>query len=315
MTSPQHDLLVFGSIVQDLVSYVERFPRPGESCRGKQFKMSCGGKGANQAVMATILGASASMVGRVGNDMFGEANIQSIKSFGTDASLIQKSDSSHTGTATISVNEEGENCIIVTLGANLELSPKRAIEIENEIKKSRLILCQSEVDQEANLEAFTVAKRNNVTTFFNPAPGRPDLDRRILPLTDIICTNENEAEFITGLEISTHEGFKCAAKNMLELGPRIAIVTCGPKGAIIAQRTSQGVTVDTVSAPKVTAVDTTGAGDCFCGSLAYFFCKDPNGDIVKMVDKAVKIAAISVQRHGAQVSYPTREELIKLNLT
>ncbi|KAI1724344.1 pfkB family carbohydrate kinase domain-containing protein [Ditylenchus destructor] len=279
MTSPQHDLLVFGSIVQDLVSYVERFPRPGESCRGKQFKMSCGGKGANQAVMATILGASASMVGRVGDDMF------------------------------------GENCIIVTLGANLELSPKRAIEIENEIKKSRLILCQSEVDQEANLEAFTVAKRNNVTTFFNPAPGRPDLDRRILPLTDIICTNENEAEFITGLEISTYEGFKCAAKNMLELGPRIAIVTCGPKGAIIAQRTSQGVTVDTVSAPKVTAVDTTGAGDCFCGSLAYFFCKDQNGDIVKMVDKAVKIAAISVQRHGAQVSYPTREELVKLNLT
>uniref|UniRef100_A0A915CM64 Carbohydrate kinase PfkB domain-containing protein n=1 Tax=Ditylenchus dipsaci TaxID=166011 RepID=A0A915CM64_9BILA len=152
------------------------------------------------------------MVGRVGEDIFGDANIEAIKSFGADTSLIQKSSTAATGTATIYVADDGENCIL-----------------EDHIKRASLIICQSEIDQGGNLQAFKIAKQHNVTTFFNPAPGRPDLDKTILAYTDIICTNENEAEFITGLTISTYEEFKDAAKEMIKMGPRIAIVTCGPK--------------------------------------------------------------------------------------
>jgi len=264
--------------------------------------------------MAAKLGAHVSMVGSVGNDIFADQNIEFIKSSGADTSLIQRSKTSSTGVGVIHVSEDGENCIAVTLGANLEVGAKRAREVENEVAKASLVLCQSEIDQEGNIEVFKVAKKHSITTFFNPAPGRADLDKTILPLTDIICTNENEAEFITGLTLSTLDEFKDAAKKMLELGPRIAIVTMGPKGAVVAQRTKSGVSVDTVDVPKVTAVDTTGAGDCFCGSLAYFITQNSDGNVVEMVKKAAKIAAISVQRHGAMASYPDRSELEKLGI-
>jgi len=254
------------------------------------------------------------MVGSVGSDIFADENIEFIKSSGANISLIQRSTTSSTGVGVIHVSEDGENCIAVTLGANLEVGAKRAREIENEVAKASLVLCQSEIDQEGNLEVFKLAKRHSTTTFFNPAPGRADLDKAILPLTDIICTNENEAEFITGLTLSTIDEFKDAAKKMLGLGPRIAIVTMGPKGVVLAQRTDSGVTVDTVDVPKVPAIDTTGAGDCFCGSLAYFITHDPNGNVVEMVKKATKVAAISVQRQGAMASYPDRSELEKLGI-
>ncbi|KAH7719887.1 Protein F07A11.5 [Aphelenchoides avenae] len=308
------EIVVFGSIVQDLVSYVERFPKPGESVRGKQFKLWCGGKGANQAVAAAKLGAKVTMIGRVGTDMFGDANINAMKDAGVDTSCIEKSPTASTATGSICVSADGENCIVVTLGANLELSAERAQQLESKIAGAQLLLTQSEVPQDANHEAMQIAKKHNVTTFFNPAPGRKDLDRRLVGLSDVICTNENEAEFITELSLSSLDEFKEAAKKMLELGPRIAIVTMGPKGAIIAQRKESGVTVDTVEAPKVTAVDTTGAGDSFCGSLAYFLAEEPHGDVVRQVEKAVKIAAVSVQRHGPQASYPSAEELRQMGI-
>lgn len=309
------ELIVFGSIVQDLVSYVDRFPNPGESVRGKTFQMFCGGKGSNQAAIAAILGSKVAMVGRVGDDIFGDENIRSLSSFGVDVSLIQKSKTSTTGTGSINVSESGENSIVVTLGANLELSRKHAVAIEERIARASLILIQSEVDQEGNLEALKIAKRHNVTTFFNPAPGRADLDRRILPLADIICVNENEAEFITGQKLSSHSEFEGAAKEILSMGPKLAIVTLGPKGAIVAKRGNSGeISISNVATPKVTAVDTTGAGDCFCGSLASFLTANPDDDPVEMVKKAVQIASISVQRKGSQCSYPTREELQQLKL-
>jgi ribokinase len=119
----------------------------------------------------------------------------------------------------------GENCIVVTLGANMEIKPSRAQELEAQIARAHMILLQSEIPQETNLEAFKIAKKHGVRTFLNPAPGRSDLERRLLPLTDIICTNQNEAEFITGLTLKTLDEFKEAAVKILEEGPNLSIVT------------------------------------------------------------------------------------------
>ena len=313
---PHNKLIVFGSVVQDLVTYVDRFPRPGESVRGKCFKTFLGGKGANQAVMAAKLGADVVFVARVGNDMFGDANIKGVEAAGCDVSLVQKSDSAATGTGVVTVSSDGENCIVVTLAANLEITEERARELEPEIAKANLISCQSEIGQCANLEAFKIAKKYNVTTFFNSAPGRSDLNKEIITYTDIICANENETEFLIGEKITSLDGFKEAAKKILKLGPKFVIITLGPNGAIIAQKhqNTGEVTVDMVPAPKVTAVDTLGAGDCFCGALAYFILSEPNGNFVDHVSKAVHIATISVQRQGPQSSYPSKEELLELNL-
>ncbi|KAI3420799.1 hypothetical protein GPALN_014419 [Globodera pallida] len=314
---PSPDLIVFGSIVQDLVSYVERFPKPGESVRGHTFKTFCGGKGANQAVMAARLGTRVSMVGMVGDDLFADENLRSIAQNGVDVSLVQQLAGQTTGTATITVSADGENCIVVSLGANNALGVERAHAVEQAVARARLVLCQQEIDQAGTLTLFRIAKRHGVTTFFNPAPGRADIDLTILPLCDIICTNENEAEFLTHLPMDTVEQAKLAALRILELGPRVAIVTLGPKGAIVAQRgTNNGhVNIGEVLAPKVTAVDTTGAGDCFCGALAHFLVAQPSAELLEdHVRRAVQIAALSVQKKGAQASYPTRDELMALGL-
>ncbi|KAL3077373.1 hypothetical protein niasHT_035208 [Heterodera trifolii] len=314
-TSPE--LIVFGSIVQDLVSYVDRFPKPGESVRGHTFKTFCGGKGANQAVMASRMGTRVAMVGMVGDDLFAAENVRSIAQNGVDVSLVKQLPGQTTGTATITVSGDGENCIVVTLGANTSLGAECALAIEHTVARARLVLCQQEIDQQGTLTVFRIAKRHGVTTFFNPAPGRADIDRTILPLCDIICTNENEAEFLTHLPMENTEQAKVAALRILEMGPRVAIVTLGPRGAIVARREHNNghVKIGEVSAPKVTAVDTTGAGDCFCGALAHFLVSQPSAELLEdHVRRAVQIAALSVQKKGTQASYPTRDELITMRI-
>ncbi|CAD5234426.1 unnamed protein product [Bursaphelenchus xylophilus] len=310
------EIIVFGSVVQDLVSFVERYPKPGEAIRGKKFELFNGGKGANQAFIIAKLGGKVAMVGNVGDDIFGEANIEGLKKVGVRTDLFTKSEGIATGTGAVTVNDTGENCIVVTLGANMEMRKDRAWEIEEHIKKAFMIIAQNEIPQEANVEAFKVAKKHGVKTFLNPAPGLSDLDRSILPLTDIICVNENEAEFITQLTLKTLDEFKQAAIFIVkELGPSIAIVTLGPQGALIAEKKEDGeIELNKVDAPKVNAVDTTGAGDCFCGSLAYLLTNRPELGIVEAAKKAVHIAAISVSRPGPQASYPSLEELKDLNI-
>lgn len=148
-----------------MFSYVERFPRPGESVRGNKFNLWCGGKGANQAVMSAKLGAKVKMCGMVGEDIFGDANIKSMQENGVNTDLITKTNKCATATGCVTVNENGENCIVVTLGANLEIQPSRVDEIEDEIAKAHIILIQSEIPQETNLRAFEVARKHGGKTW------------------------------------------------------------------------------------------------------------------------------------------------------
>lgn len=300
------DIVVFGSIVQDLISYSQRFPRPGESVRGKSFEAGCGGKGANQAAQIARLGGRVVMIGRVGNDIFGPLNIENLKKSGVITDYIEKSDTAGTATATITVTDEGENAVVVTLGANLETQPSRADQLENVIASSKLILCQYEIAHATIKRAFEIARRNNVRTFFNFAPDTEDFDRDVLKLVDILCTNEKETEFLSNMTVNCVEDAIVAAKSMLRFGPGAVISTLGAKGAVVA--TQDGL-VAHVSVPPVKAVDSTGAGDSFCGSLAYLMVSRPHLPLEEQVKRAALIASITVQRKGTQASYPWAHDL------
>ncbi|CAI2345637.1 unnamed protein product [Caenorhabditis sp. 36 PRJEB53466] len=301
----QQRIVIFGSIVQDLVSYTDRFPRPGESVRGNLFKAGSGGKGANQAVAAARLGANVAMIGMVGEDMFGDSNIKDLSANGVDTSCVGRSKNTHTATATITVNKEAENNIVVTLGANLELCPAVADANIPLIAASRMVICQGEIDEIGNRRAFEIAREHGVTTFLNPAPGDANMDKSILSLVDIICTNENEAEFITGIAQNSVEDAEKAARAMLEMGPQHAIVTLGSKGVLLATKGIERI--ERIAVGKVEAVDTTGAGDCFCGSLAALLVA--GHPISVSVRSAANLATLSVTRQGTQASYWKIEEI------
>ncbi|CAL2033107.1 unnamed protein product [Caenorhabditis brenneri] len=305
MSSEKQRIVVFGSIVQDLVSYTDRFPRPGESVRGNTFKSGSGGKGANQAVAAARLGANVAMIGMVGEDMFGDSNIKDLKENGVDTNCIGRTNKTHTATALITVNKEAENCIVVTLGANMEMSPKIAETNSSIIENSKIVMCQGEIDEKGNRKAFEIARKNGVTTFLNPAPGDANMDKSILDLVDVICTNENEAEFITGIPQNNVEDAEKAARAMVEMGPKYAIITLGSKGVLLA---SKGVeNIDHIEVKKVEAIDTTGAGDCFCGSLAAHLVAGHS--MSSSIRSAANIASLSVTRHGTQSSYWKIDEI------
>ncbi|VDL76974.1 unnamed protein product [Nippostrongylus brasiliensis] len=154
-------IVIFGSVVQDLISYTDVFPRPGESVRGNSFLMGSGGKGANQAVAAARLGADVQLIARVGNDTFGRSNIEDLRQSGVDVSQMEQSDTSHTGTATITVNAQGENCIVVTLGANMELDEESAERHEETISNAAMVMTQAEVSRKGNRRVFEIAKKCN----------------------------------------------------------------------------------------------------------------------------------------------------------
>ncbi|CAJ0608538.1 unnamed protein product [Cylicocyclus nassatus] len=300
-------IVVFGSINQDLTSYTEEFPRPGESVRGNGFKMGHGGKGANTAVAAARLGGEVQFIGKVGDDLFGENYIKSFQQDGVDTTHIEISKESPTGTATILVNGRGENCIVITTSANAEVNEEVAEKHEEALEDAAIVMIQGEVSPKGNKRIFELAKDHGVQTFFNPAPGDPNLDRSILLITDIICTNESETEFITGIKPETVDDAKKAAAEMVTIGPEHAIITLGAQGCVLASKDHEA---EHIPAKKVTAIDTTGAGDCFCGSFAYFMI-NTDCSVRDAAEKAANIASLSVQRKGTQDSYWTREEIEK----
>uniref|UniRef100_F1LA31 Ribokinase n=1 Tax=Ascaris suum TaxID=6253 RepID=F1LA31_ASCSU len=300
------DIVVFGSIVQDLISYATRFPRPGESIRGVSFEVGCGGRGANQAAQIARLGGKVIMIGMVGNDIFGPLNIENLRKSGVNTDYIEKSNEAGTATATVTVTEEGENSVVVILGANLEIKPSRAEQLEHVIANSKMLLCQYEIPYDTLKCAFEIARKNNVTVFFNFSPSTPEFDISILKLVDVLCTNRSETENLSGRNVRCVEEAVMAVKTIIKLGPKAVITTLGAKGAVVA--TEDGLVVH-VPVPPVKAVDTTGAGDSFCGSLAYLMVSKPNLPLEEQVHRAQLVASISVQRKGAQASYPWAHDL------
>jgi ribokinase len=293
-------IAVVGSAMIDLTAYATVIPAPGQTLEGDLFTTGFGGKGANQAVIAAHCGAEVHFVGKLGRDLFGDSIAENFKKLGIDSEFVERSDTPN-GVAHIWVDANGENRIIIIPGANHEIESKKAIEAIESIAGLAVVVAQCEIKQEVTLAAFSAAKKRGCVTILNPAPYQP-LSEELLAVTDWIIPNETEFKELHGQLPTSDDVLKSfrPGKN--------SIVTLGSEGAVLI--TSDGNLIR-VSAPKVNAVDTTGAGDAFVGTFAFALAsgKSPE-DALKL---GIKVASMSVTRKGAQSSYPSQAEIETLS--
>jgi ribokinase len=296
------DVFVVGSINQDFVLGVERRPAPGETVTDARLATHNGGKGANQAAAAALLGASVTFLGRVGDDGFGEPLVRSLADKGVDTGLVQQIPGSSTGTAFITVTPDGENAITVAPGANRRLSADDVDAASESIEEAQVLVAQMEVPPEVVVRAVEVAARSGTRALLNLAPPF-EVPRTLLEKLDPLVLNEHEAAFLLGEGVEGVDGALDAAPRLLSLGPRSVVVTVGEDGAVF----SDGESMRHLAAPGVEVVDTTGAGDAFVGALAARLADDaPPGDVIAY---AVRAGAAAVTKEGAQEALPTLETI------
>ncbi|MFE0730428.1 ribokinase [Streptomyces antibioticus] len=291
------DIVVLGSTNMDLVAYVEKAPQRGETVTGREFRTIPGGKGANQAIAAAHAGGIVSMIGAVGNDSFGARLRSTLEHSGVNTDHLRTVESP-SGTAHIVVDDEGGNAIVVVPGANGTVD-HLAPGDEGLIASADALLLQLEVPLAAVVAGAEAARAHGVRTILTPSPARP-LPPELLAAVDLLVPNEHEATALTG-RTDPRE----AAAALLESVPEV-VVTLGAAGSLYLARGADPVEVP---APRVTAVDSTGAGDTFVGALAV-----ARGEDLPMREAlawAAAAAALSVQRPGASTSMPYRSEIDK----
>ena len=292
-------IAVIGSANTDLITFADRFPRPGETIFGQRFDLGFGGKGSNQAVAARLCGAEVLMIAKVGDDLFGEATIRNFQSYAIDTRHVHVVPGVSTGVAPIFVEPSGQNRIIVVKGANEHLRPVDFDAAASLLRGVDTIILQFEVPLPTIYHTVRLARAKGVRCIVNPAPALP-ADLASLAAVDYFIPNETEAETLTGLPVKTlHDAQACAAA-LLAKGFRRVVLTLGARGCLIAG------TEGSVHVPAfaVTAIDTTGAGDAFVGSLATLLAEGlPEKDAVA---GANLYAALSTRRVGTQKSFPDR---------
>lgn len=308
MSQCLHEVVVVGSCNTDFISYASHLPKEGETLTGTKFETGCGGKGANQCVAAAKLGAKSAMITKVGDDIFGSQFLESFKDCNVNCDHVGVVKGESTGVAAISVAENGENCIIIVPGANNLLSTEDVAAAEETIKSSKILVCQNEISLNVTLSALKLAKKHNVKCIFNPAPAQAGLKSDFFTTPDIFCVNETEAEIMTGLTVNSVQSANSASKILMKSkNCQSVIITLGINGCVYqASKESEPVHVPTM---KVNAVDTTGAGDSFIGSLAFYMCRFSHLPMTEMLRRANQIASISVTKRGTQISFPTESEL------
>ena len=295
-------IAVIGSANTDLITFADAFPRPGETLFGRNFDLGFGGKGANQAVAARLCGAEVLMVAKVGKDLFGEATVRNFNSYGIDTTHVRILDDVPTGVAPIFVEPGGQNRIIVVKGANDRLTPADVDAAVVELSRAHTIILQFEIPLETIYHTVRFARSRNIRCIVNPAPAVP---ANLADLTgaDYFIPNETEAELITGLPVHTIEEAASCAAALLQKGFRRVVITLGARGSLLADASGH-VHIEPF---QVTAVDTTGAGDAFIGSLAVFLAEGlPEREAIA---RASLYAALSTTRVGTQKSFPRRAEL------
>jgi len=296
-------VLVIGSSNLDLVVTAKRFPNPGETIFGKKFEMFPGGKGANQAVAAARLGSKTIFIGKMGNDEFREKLSQIMIEGGVDIKNLFIDENEHTGTALITVDESGQNQIIVISGSNMKLTPQDVESRSSLFKEAAIVLTQLEIPVETVIKSAELAKENNLIFILNPAPALK-LPETIFPLIDYLTPNETELELLSGVKIENENSIKIAAKKLIEKGIKNIIVTLGEKGSLLINSEIEKY----FPVKKVEVVDTTAAGDVFNGALAASLAEGKN--INQAIEFANAAASISVTRMGAQSSIPYKNEIL-----
>jgi ribokinase len=285
-------IVVVGSTMIDLLTYVSVLPERGETVVGERFVLGYGGKGANQAVMAARLGARVTFVNCVGDDLFGEMTRKNLGDRGIDVSRVRPVDGESTGVATIWVEPDGTNRIVIVPGANYALSAADVTAELADVPPAQCVICQLEISHEAVVAALRWGRACKAVTILNPAPAAP-LSDELLGLVDWLVPNETEFEILFGARADDANLLRVAAN----LSGRV-VVTLGQGGA----STVVGGGAINCPAPDVDPIDTTGAGDAFVGGLAYAIAQGE--EIVSAVSFANWCGAQSTTRYGTQTSFP-----------
>jgi ribokinase len=299
-------IMVVGSLNMDLVVRMPVIPRPGETLLGGRFATFPGGKGANQAVAAARLGGQVTLVGRVGNDAFGQQLRDGASREGIDIRFIGVDEQEATGVALIEVDAQGQNSIAVASGANFRLT---AADVEAAFRQAPLpdlLVMPLETPPETILAAAALARKGGGRVVLNPAPARP-LEDELLRLVDVLAPNEFEAELLTGIVVSDEDAARRAAMELLGRGVRSVALTMGGRGVLLAEGGASQLEFHRIQALPVRPVDTTAAGDGFVGALAVALGEGRS--LLHAAQFANAAAAISVTRLGAQPSLPLRAEV------
>jgi ribokinase len=297
------NICVVGACNLDLISYVPRLPSMGETLHGNRFHMGFGGKGANQAIMAAKLGGEVTMVTKLGQDVFGENTLKNFNAWGVNTRHVHFTDQAFTGVAPIAVDTEGNNSIIIVTGANNLLTVEEIEAARPALAASSILVCQLEIPLDISLAALRIAREEGVKTIFNPAPARSEIPQEFYQLSDIFCPNETETELLTDMSVQSLEEAENAAKVLMERGAATVILTLGERGSLLVT----DATTEHIPVAPVTALDTTGAGDAFVGSLAFFLASGKS--LSAAIKRANRIAAVSVQSSGTQSSFPQAKDL------
>jgi ribokinase len=295
-------VVVIGSVNADLIVSVERRPGAGETVLGGDLVVRPGGKGANQAVAAARLGAGVTFVGCVGSDAYAGLLVESLVEAGVDVHELRRVPGP-SGTALITVTPDGDNAIVVSPGANARMEPARLDELSDTFAAARIVVLQCELAPAMVERAAMLAGEHGVRVQLNLAPPIR-LPVAVLALADPLVVNEHEAATLLGRAGSAESVGPDDLTDLLALGPRSVVLTLGPDGAVAGWPEGRA----RVAAPRVSPVDTTGAGDALAGALA---CRLADGDVLAdAVEYAVRVGSTAVMRRGAQPSFPHPEEVL-----
>lgn len=300
-------VVVVGSLNADLTVRTRRLPRPGETVSGSDLTTSPGGKSSNQAAAAALLGADVALIGHVGNDDHGRFLLDRARAAGVDTTRVTALDETATGTAVIAVDEHGENFIIVSPGANARLTADDVTAAADLFRDAGVLTLCFEVAMDTVRAAAQQGSDAGLQVVLNPSP-YAEVDDALLALTDVLVVNEHELAAMLGLPTGPNDAdWTKVADALTGRGPGQVVVTLGAAGAVVLDLTAAGGEPTMIASPAVTAVDTTGCGDAFLGSLAARLAigEDP----VRAARYAVWVGAFAATRAGAQSSYPTTEEL------
>jgi len=295
-------IVVIGSCNTDMVVKSDRLPAPGETVLGGAFMMNPGGKGANQAVAVARLGGNVTFISKTGNDLFGKQSVEMFDDEKINTDFIFSDPNHPSGVALIMVDAHGENCIVVASGANGSLCKEDIDKASSMIEKAEILLMQLEIPMDTVEYAARLASDKGIKVILNPAPAAFISDELYKCLYAIV-PNKTEAEVLAGITISDWDTAKKAADFISAKGVGVVVITLGSKGAFI----KDGDSYYEVPVDKINAVDTTAAGDTFCGALCVGLSE--GSTVLDAVKTANKASGIAVTRVGAQASIPYRKEL------
>lgn len=287
---------VIGSNMVDLISYITRMPEEGETIEALDFRLGCGGKGANQAIVSSRLGSEVVMVTRVGDDLFAQNTIANFAKNNIDTQHVL-STSGSSGVAPIFVDQESHNSILIVKGANARLTAADIEAARERLIECELIVLQLEIPLDTVYAAVRFGQQHNIPVLLNPAPASPALVLEEVRTCKFIVPNETELSLLTGMPVETLDDIKNASQVLLNVGIENVIVTLGKRGAywLTSERD------ELFAAAQVHAKDTTGAGDAFIGCFSHIWGK--TGDIEKAIRAAIVYAGDSVTKLGTQTSY------------